>query len=67
MDQWRFHMTLTGPVNREQAEMMAGFLNDWFREALREPLWVEDLCVFIETEVGGEFRLGARFPLARTA
>lgn len=64
MDQWRFHMTLTGPLPGTQAGAITGFLSRWFEPALREPLWVTDLCVFIEEEANGEFRLGARFPMA---
>ncbi len=64
MDQWRFHMTLTGVVPETRAGAITEFLFRWFGPALREPLWVTDLCVFIEEQPGGEFRLGARFPMA---
>lgn len=64
MDQWRFHMTLTGPLPGSQAGAITGFLSRWFESALRETIWVTDLCVFIEEEANGDFRLVARFPMA---
>ncbi len=67
LDQWRFHMTLTGSVPEAHAGTIGEFLSRWFEPALREPLWVTDLCLFLEEESGREFRLGARFPLARPA
>jgi putative phosphonate metabolism protein len=67
MDQWRFHMTLTGEVPEPHAGAITGFLRRWFEPVLREPLWVTDLCLYIEEKAGGEFRLGGRFPLANPA
>jgi putative phosphonate metabolism protein len=67
MDQWRFHMTLTAVVPALHAGAITGFLAEWFEPALHEPLWVNELCVFVEEEAGGEFRLDARFPMAGPA
>lgn len=63
MDEWRFHMTLTGPMDTQRRDGLLRFLNDWFANATREPEWVSDICVFVEPEPGGEFRLAARFPM----
>jgi putative phosphonate metabolism protein len=64
MDEWRFHMTLSGKVRDEQIGVLTGFLSGWFDSALREPLVIEDLCVFLEAQDGGAFQLVRRFPLA---
>jgi len=67
MDQWRFHITLTGSVDGLQAEAIKAFLVDWFDAALRKPIRVGELCLFIEQKAGSEFQLRERFPLARSA
>ena len=67
MDQWRFHITLTGSVDGPQAEAIKAFLVDWFDAALRKPIRVGELCLFIEQKAGSEFQLRERFPLARSA
>ena len=64
MDEWCFHMTLTGKVGDEQIGVLTNFLSTWFDSALREPLVIEDLCVFLEAQDGGAFQLVRRFPLA---
>jgi len=64
MDEWRFHMTLTGKVGDGQIKVLTDFLSAWFESALREPLVIEDLCVFLEAREGGAFQLVRRFPLA---
>jgi putative phosphonate metabolism protein len=66
MDEWRFHMTLTGPLDDKGADTIGEFLMPFFVEALREVTWVGDLCVFVEPRCGSDFRLAARFPLAQS-
>jgi putative phosphonate metabolism protein len=63
MDQWRFHMTLTNTLLEPQSDLLKHYLNDWFAAALVEPVWVQDLCVYVEPEPGGQFNVLARFPL----
>lgn len=63
MDQWRFHMTLTDRIPETHGGTLAEFLSRWFEPALREPLWMTDLCLFIEERAGDQLRLDARFPM----
>lgn len=63
MDQFRFHITLTGPLPPEtQAIVMEG-LEQRLADVLSAPLEILDLCVFGEPEDGTPFRLVARFPI----
>lgn len=64
MDEWRFHMTLTGAIYDESADTISEFLTDYFQAPLREVVLVSDLCVFLEPHTGAEFRLAARFPMS---
>jgi hypothetical protein len=63
MDQWRFHMTLTNALHDSQMGILENFLNDWFAPVLAEPVWVQDLCVYVEPEPGSNFSVAGRFPL----
>lgn len=63
MDQWRFHMTLTNTLAEPQLDLLKPFLSDWFAAALLDPVWVQDLCVYVEPEPGSHFNVLARFPL----
>jgi len=62
-DQWRFHMTLTNPIQDPQLSILEPFLNDWFASVLDEPAWVQDLCVYVEPEPDSHFIVAARFAL----
>jgi putative phosphonate metabolism protein len=64
LDQWRFHLTLTGriadPVEREA---VAALLRQRFMGFLDRPLPVRDLCVFRQAAPGRPFTVLARFTL----
>jgi hypothetical protein len=51
-------------VGDEHIGVLTDFLSTWFDSALREPLVIEDLCVFREAQDGGAFQLVRRFPMA---
>jgi len=64
LDEFRFHMTLTGPVPEELREpLMDALAATYAREVPAGDLAVEDLCVMREAAPGERFRLAARFPL----
>lgn len=64
MDEFRFHLTLTGRLNkatrkkfqRELTARIAGFIDD--------PVTITDLSVFVQDEANAEFREVRRFPLS---
>ena len=64
MDQWRFHMTLTNALGDSQLSILKGFLGDWFARVVVEPVWVRDLCVYVETAPGSNLTIAGRFPLS---
>ena len=73
MEEFRFHLTLTGRLETGrleagrleagQAGPVAGAVEAAFGPVLPRPLVIEDLCLFGEAEVG-RFRLLHRYPLA---
>lgn len=66
MDEFRFHMTLTGPIedDGERARICAT-LGDLFAPHLDEPLRIDAVALFMESERGQPFRAVRRFPFPR--
>lgn len=62
-DEFRFHLTLTTPLDEPERSAVAGVLEELTDPARREPRGVRDLVVFVEPEPGAAFRVLARFPL----
>ena len=46
LDDWRFHMTLSGPLDDNRKEWLKADAERWFAAALSEPLVCDALCVF---------------------
>jgi putative phosphonate metabolism protein len=63
-EDFRFHMTLTGPVPEERAEAMARVLESRFAPFNRRPLAIDSLTLFIEPERGAPFLVHSRQPLS---
>ncbi|MEP9349552.1 DUF1045 domain-containing protein [Xanthobacter sp. KR7-225] len=64
LDEYRFHMTLTGPLDEAEHGHALNALADAFAASgARLPAEIIDLALFIEDEKGGPFRLACRFPL----
>ncbi len=63
MDQFRFHMTLTGNLRRSEAENLSALLNDYFAPTLPRPYIIDNLALMGEAS-NGRFHLLDRFPLA---
>lgn len=59
-EDFRFHMTLTGPVPEERAEVMAELLESRFAPFARRPLAIDSLTLFIEPERGAPFLVHSR-------
>ncbi len=62
-DDFRFHMTLTGPVPEAQAPAMAGILAHRFADFIGRPLRIDALVLFVEPERGAPFLVHSRLPL----
>lgn len=63
MDEFRFHMTLTGRLEAAERDALMAALAPHAAPALSQRLSIEDLCVFVEPAAGAPFTLRARFPL----
>lgn len=63
LEDFRFHMTLTGPVDEARAPTVERALADWFAPVLDRPVAVSDLTLFVEPAQGEPFDLYARIPL----
>ncbi|WP_117192947.1 DUF1045 domain-containing protein [Rhizobium terrae] len=67
MDEFRFHMTLTGQVPPEQAPFMRAELDHRFAAFTGIPLTIDGLALFIEPERGAPFTAHSRHAFAPAA
>lgn len=63
MEEFRFHLTLTGPLEDEVVAAVASVLDGWLAPVLPRPFVIEDLCLFGE-DGEGRFHLVSRHALA---
>lgn len=64
---FRFHITLTGPLpGLDQARAEAN-LRDRFSDVLARPVFIDALSLFIEPDAGSPFHVHARHKLCATA
>lgn len=64
LDEYRFHMTLTGRLAVDQRADLILLLRDWFGEALQDPLPIDALTLVHQPDPAAPFQVQARFPLA---
>lgn len=64
MDDFGFHMTLTGQVPEERAEVMKAILTERFAAFTGRPLRISGLAVFSEQARGAPFKVHTWLPLA---
>ncbi|TCL71952.1 DUF1045 domain-containing protein [Rhizobium sp. BK251] len=64
MDEFRFHMTLTGQVPPEHSDAMNAILTERFAAHTGRPLAISGLAVFVEETRGGPFTVHSWLPLA---
>ena len=62
MEEFRFHITLTGRLDRPTMQRALQAAIAWFGPALEERHWLDQLCLFGEAE-DGRFHLIRRFEL----
>jgi putative phosphonate metabolism protein len=65
LDQFRFHLTLTEALDAAAAQRLLPWLTDYFADALRQPIAVSGVCLFVQVEPAAHFRLVRRFTFAR--
>ncbi|QDC07896.1 DUF1045 domain-containing protein [Oceanicola sp. D3] len=63
MEEFRFHLTLTGKLAPPQAEAAEAVLRQELEGLLPRPFPIDALCLFGEGAEDGRFRLICRFPL----
>jgi len=57
MERFRFHFTLTGPVDRAMQERVVVAANPWVNRLNRDaPLWMDRLCLFVQASPEAAFR-----------
>jgi hypothetical protein len=62
-DEFRFHMTLTGPIAPVQRDAALGVLQERFGALLADPIELDALALFVQAESGADFLVHARRPL----
>lgn len=65
MDDFRFHMTLTGPVEYDASATMRDKLENEFAEFIDRPLTISGLALFVEEQRGAPFTVHTWLPLAK--
>lgn len=67
MDEFRFYMTLTGPIRGHDIPRFDRALTDFFAPVLDQPVDISHLTLFVEDEPGAPFRVHSMHPLGRIA
>ena len=62
LDRFRFHVTLTGRLTREDADAVAGMLEDWLMPLVPGVARIDDIALVGE-DADGHLHLVERFPL----
>jgi len=62
MEEFRFHLTLTGTLDEGQAQAVMAVLEPWLAPVLPRPFVIGDLCLFGE-DAAGRFHLLSRHAL----
>lgn len=63
MDEFRFHMTLTGPVGAAEIPRFEAVLKRYFEPILQRRQHLANLALFVETEPGAPFLVHSLHPL----
>jgi putative phosphonate metabolism protein len=65
MDEFRFHMTLTGPIHPSLNARFEHALREFFAPLPNEPLKISSLALFIEPDAGAPLRDHSQHPLGK--
>jgi len=63
LDQFRFHMMLTGPVERDECEHVSAVLHRFFGPLAGAPMLVDQIALFIEPEPSAPLLVHSVHPL----
>jgi putative phosphonate metabolism protein len=63
LDEFRFHITLTDPLEPHVGAGLKPWLEQHFAPALQAPSVVADLCLFVQERPDAQFSVLQRFPL----
>lgn len=66
MSEFRFHVTLTGPIDHTIAERLTPHLDELFSPATTMPLDISEITLFVQPSPEEAFRLTRRFTLGAT-
>ena len=66
LDEFRFHMTLTGPLEAEQLRIFSAALRSAMSDTLSGPVTFSNICLFGDPGDGQRFRLLRRYALAQS-
>ncbi len=62
-EEFRFHMTLTGPVDEQDRPRIERRLDAFFSPLLDDPVEIANLALFVEPEKGAPFEIHSLHPL----
>ncbi|KQR69171.1 DUF1045 domain-containing protein [Rhizobium sp. Leaf341] len=65
MEEYRFHMMLTGPMTAGMRKKMEGPVRTQFEAVLAQPVKVASLALFIEPGAGAPLRVHSQHPLGK--
>lgn len=61
MDEFRFHMTLTGPVSKQHRDRIEATLRDHFPQNLLDSFAVDGIARYVEPKPSSDFRIAERY------
>jgi putative phosphonate metabolism protein len=64
MDEFRFHVSLTGAIDRDTADRLQPILAAYFAVSTSAPLQISEIALFVEPEPGAPLRMLQRYGLA---
>ena len=67
MDEFRFHMPVTGPINAIDMPRIESALRTIFEPVLKEPVMVSNVALMIEEGAGGPFRVHSLHPMGKVS
>lgn len=67
MDEFRFHMPVTGPVNCADMPRVEQALRSIFEPVLSEPIQVSNIALMMEEGTGGPFRVHSLHPMGKVS
>ncbi|MBX4941351.1 DUF1045 domain-containing protein [Rhizobium binae] len=67
MDEFRFHMPVTGSINAIDMPRIESALRTVFEPVLKEPVMVSNVALMIEEGTGGPFRVHSLHPMGKVS